>query len=175
METKQLINKQKSNVFGKDVYLIGTDEFGTKYWLEAPSWDCGWYWGFGYIETYTNNAHPERSIDISSHQHWSNFVGQQENYDYKKQCFVKGEYIHNIYDSSSFSSLTFTQEQGWELSELFQQFYLLKEFAEFCHHTPSGCNITTVDAGLGNLKDWETKINQELIPKVTEKIINILV
>ena len=36
-------------------YLLGRDEEGINYWLEEPSWDCGWYWGFGYVETYTTN------------------------------------------------------------------------------------------------------------------------
>jgi hypothetical protein len=47
-----MLSKRKSHAFGKDIYLIGKDKSGTNYWLESPSWDCDWYWGFGYIETY---------------------------------------------------------------------------------------------------------------------------
>ena len=49
------MKKQTTTAFKKKIYLLGADAEGTKYWLEAPSWDCDWYWGFGYVETYTNN------------------------------------------------------------------------------------------------------------------------
>ena len=38
------MEKKKSHAFGKDVYLLGTIN-GKMQWLEAPSWNCGWYWG----------------------------------------------------------------------------------------------------------------------------------
>ena len=68
------IKKQKSNAFNKDIYLIGKDKDGVKYWLEAPSWDCGYYWGFGYVETYTNNNNPSKAKDITSHQHLDSLI-----------------------------------------------------------------------------------------------------
>ena len=51
-----MLNKKKIHVFGKDAYLLGKDDQGIQYWLESPSWDCDWYWGFGYVETYTNKS-----------------------------------------------------------------------------------------------------------------------
>ena len=63
--------KTKDKAFGKEVYLLGRDNEGIKYWLEEPKWDCEWYWGFGYIETYSGNRKPSIAIDISSHQHAS--------------------------------------------------------------------------------------------------------
>lgn len=60
-------------MFGKEVYLIGINEDGEKVFLEEPSWDCGWYWGFGYLETYTNNRQITRSRDIQSHSHFQDF------------------------------------------------------------------------------------------------------
>ena len=68
--------KVKSHAFGKDIYLLGQDEQGINYWLEAPKWDCIWYWGFGYIESFTNNKYPHLSKDISSHQHADKFLSK---------------------------------------------------------------------------------------------------
>lgn len=65
---KTIIPKKKSKAFGKDVYLLGTID-GKMQWLEAPSWDCGWYWGFGYVEEYTQHERPCRSRDKVSHTH----------------------------------------------------------------------------------------------------------
>ena len=64
------MKKQTTIAFNKKIYLLGADAEGTKYWLEAPSWDCGWYFGFGYVETYTNNNCPSKAADINSHQHF---------------------------------------------------------------------------------------------------------
>jgi hypothetical protein len=161
---KTEIKKKKSHAFGKDIYLLGADEDGTFYWLEAPKWDCGWYWGFGYVETYTNNKRPERSKDINSHQHIdSSFLGQ-----------VGDMYVHNLHDTPLLRYPTFTYDEGWKLSELFKQFYLLQKFAEFAGRDLPGCHITTPPVNHGNLKDWAAKINNELIPSVTAKIIEIL-
>ena len=65
--------KKNYNMFGKMVYLVGINQHNEKVFLEAPSWDCGWYWGFGYLETYTNNRNIQGSKDISSHSHFQNF------------------------------------------------------------------------------------------------------
>ena len=62
------MEKKKSHAFGKDVYLLGTIN-GRYQWLEAPSWDCDWYWGFGYVEEYTRHDKPSASRDIVSHTH----------------------------------------------------------------------------------------------------------
>ena len=171
---KEVISKQQSRAFGKDVYLLGIDEDGTKYWLQAPKWDCGWYWGFGYVETYTNNNRPDLAKDINSHQHIdSSFLGKLEYYDTEKGCFRQGEYIHNIFRCPKLSASTFTESEGWTLTELFNTFYSLKESAELfgrggSHTTTNPCKDTLLN------KEWTNHINTVLIPTITSKIIEIL-
>jgi hypothetical protein len=172
---KTQIKKQKSHAFGKDIFLLGIDKDKVKYWLESPSWECQWYWGFGYVKTYTNNNNnPSIAKDTNSHEHINGFLGQQEKYDYDKNCFIKSKFIYNLIDSPIFESTTFSEKESWELTELFKQFYLIKEMAEFCHKDLPGCNIITSPVNHGNLKDWEEKINKEMIPLITTKIIEIL-
>lgn len=173
MKKKTLIPKRQSSAFGEDIYLLGEDRNGIKYWLESPTWDCGWYWGFGYVETYTNNDNPGKSKDIQSHSHISGFYGSQDIYDFEKQCFRKGEYIHNLHDTPSLVSTTFTDKEGWTLTELFRTFYHLRESAELfgrggMHTTTNPC------AEILTNKEWAEHINKVLIPKITEAIINIL-
>lgn len=160
------MKKEKRHAFGKDIYLLGVNEYGKKLWLEAPSWDCGWYWGFGYIEVYTNNNNPERSRDIDSHSHVDGMVNIK----------IGGKWIHNIYDNPEPKDKTFSEHEGWQLSELFKQFYLLQEMAEFTHKKPvPGAGVTTViDVDHGDLSGWYEKINKEMIPRVTAKILAIL-
>lgn len=165
--------KTKSHAFKKDIYLLGADADGINYWLEAPSWDCGWYWGFGYVETYTNNKNPSISKDINSHEHIeSSFMGKSQKYDSTKGCFIDGEYIHNIYDSPRLSSKTFTKEEGWELSELFNQFYFLKEAA--ANFGRGKCHIAETKAPKWENKELSKEINEKHIPAVTARILEIL-
>ena len=161
---KTQLNKRVERAFNKKVYLLGADADGCLYWLESPSWDCGWYWGFGYVETYTNNMHPSKSRDIESHQHIKgSFIGN-----------IDGQYIHNIYDAPLLASTTFTESEGWELSELFFQFYTLRESAELFHR--GKCNIAYTELKHDESKCKETAdyINNVMIPAITNRIIKIL-
>lgn len=160
---KEIIEKRKSHAFGRDIYLLGIDSNGEKYWLESPSFDCGRYWGFGYVETYTHR-NPKLARDISSHQHIdSSFLGKQGK-----------EYIRNLYDSPILQKTTFTEKEGWQLSELFKQFYLLKNMADFTYREKPNCNVTVSPVDHGNMKDWNKKINEEMIPRITKAILDIL-
>ena len=154
-----MLNKRISKAFGKKIYLLGVDKDGTKYWLEEPKWECNRYWGFGYIETYTDNRFPGNSADISSHQHADNFHSKWwKNYNYDdKQILVE---------------TTFNNEEGWELSELFAQFYFLREAAEMFNRGKAHVSDTIIPTWIDENKVQE--INKKLIPMVTNRIIEIL-
>ena len=156
------MKKRKSRAFGKDIFLLGENSDGELVWLEAPSWDWR-YWGFGYIETYTNNRNPETAKDIQSHSHFSGLFGD-----------VGGKYVHNVYDSPGLPKTTFTEKEGWEISELFRQFYLLKDMAKFAGRKRPGCNECESPVDHGDMSDWERRINDVMIPKITDCIIRIL-
>lgn len=175
--TKCRLDKRKSHAFGKDIYLIGKNTDGELLWLEAPSWDCNWYWGFGYIETYTNNTDPSRARDTTSHSHINGLTGKLEYWDSERQCRrLSSEYVHNIYDSPKLVENTFTYEEGWKLSELFRQFYLLKDMAEYTYRNPAGCHLTTspVEQDRKVMTQWHEYINVTMIPKITAEILRIL-
>lgn len=155
-ENKQL-KKAVYQAFGKKVYLLGEDSEGTRYYLESASWDCGWYWGFGYIESYTNNKHPDLARDVESHSHADNFYSE----------WWGGE-------DSKLVNTTFTESEGWELAELFKQFYTLRDSAEMFGR--GGCHISTSKATKDIIKDEKLaeRINKEMLPKVFERIYQIL-
>lgn len=160
-KTKYRVEKQRNS---KGSVLLGINTEGVREWLQPPSWDCSWYWGFGYIQT------------PHSHSHFSGLVGEQEYYDHEKGCFRKGEYIHNVYDSPELIETTFTSNEGWKLSELFKQFYLLQDMAEYTYRTPAGCHITTspVEQDVEKMKEWHKEINEVMIPKITAEIMRML-
>jgi hypothetical protein len=155
------MNKKISSAFGKKIYLIGKDSSGVNYWLEEPRWDCDWYWGFGYMETYTNNKRPDLARDRSSHSHWDGFC----------QVKIDGKYIHHINESPELSETVLTENESWELSDLMKSFYTLKETATLFHQGNSYLTSKGID-----LKDKTTEdmINQVVLPKIFSRIAEIL-
>jgi|GEM_PF-2014106 len=171
---KNVLKKQVSFAFHKKIYLLGQDNKGIKYWLEEPSWEYDWYWEFGYIQTYTNNRSPYLSKDVTFNSHFSSFVGEQEEYDYDKGYLIKGKYIHNVYDSPKLAKTVFNETEGWKLTELFKQFYLSNETADFCHQGSTGTDTIKEITRNKSIKDCWKLINFQIIPAITKEILKTL-
>jgi len=150
--------KQKTKAFGKDVYLLGADKKGILYWLKAPSWDCEWYWGFGYIDTYTYNADPNRSKDIESHQFAKSFMKWWTDINSNSPVLVE---------------TTFSETEGWEITELFKRFYMFQDLAEYYCFGHAGITSKAKIGNGKNLKEWD-RINKKVIPEIMDRIIEIL-
>lgn len=171
----QKIEKRVTEAFNKKIYLLGLGKEGKNIWLEAPSWDCGWYWGFGYIERYTNNECPNRSRDISSHSHWDIvIIGKQEYYDTNKGCFMlSSEYIHHLNESPNFQATVLSDEESWELADLMASYYTLSKAAEL--YNRGGSHLTTTK--IQNLMKSAincNNINKIDLPRIFERIDQIL-
>jgi len=171
------IEKQKSHAFGKDVYLLGINEYGEKMWLEAAKWDCEWYWGFGYIETYQlgngKTCEPERANDINSHTHWdSRIYGKQEKYNTEKSAFLPTEFHHHFNDHKEFQATVLSDNESWQLADLMKTAYTLKATAELYHTGNS--HLTSVSGLSLKNKKAENNINKVLLPRVFDAIYKIL-
>ena len=149
------MEKQTLTIFGKKNYLLGTDQNGRKLFLVAPSWNCGWYWGFGYIETYTNNRHPERSRDIASHNHFDRLFGNK--------CNLYDGFKRIIKDS------TLDDDEIWMLVDYMKTFYCLQETAEILK---SGSSHYSERAKLDIVKDeaYAERINKVILPELFKHI-----
>lgn len=153
------MEKKTINKFGEH-YLLGKGKDGQLYWLEKESWDCNWYWGFGYIQTYTNNRQPTRSVDINSHQHFDSLFlrGPENGHDMFKQFFAE---------------TVLNKDEIWELVDLMQTYYSLKTAAAVFNH---GHSHYTDRASIGIVKnkELEDKVNKELLPEVFKRIRTLL-
>jgi hypothetical protein len=130
------------------IYL-GENE-GEKIYLSAPSWDCGWYWGFGYI----GNKNCHYHVDGLTKKENANL------FDAFKKHFGK--------------SLIVRDSQLWTLCELFQTFYILKESAEVlgrggAHMTTNPCKDLIIN------KEETERINNVVLPQIFEEIYKILI
>ena len=151
------MKKQTTIAFNKKIYLLGANAEGTKYWLEAPSWDCGWYWGFGYVETYTNNDCPNRSRDINSHQHFDSL-------------FLNDSKV-NAFDAFKefFKETTLSEKEIWLLIDYMYSFYALKRAAGILS---MGYSHMTEKAKLSEVKSIEMakEINEKMLPAIFKQI-----
>lgn len=155
-----MMDKKKSRAFGKDIYFLGQDRDGVNYWLEAASWDCGWYWGGGYVETYTNNNCPERSRDISSHTHFDCMF------------FKSNKNGHDAF-TNFFTSHPFSDSEIWKICELMKAFYTAREYSNMIYI--GGAHYTTNPARDAIKSEEEYKrINENVIPAIMSELYKIL-
>lgn len=158
-----MIDATKKHVdfaFNKEIYFLGQDAEGTNHWLEAASWDCDWYWGFGYIETYTNNNNPSMSKDINSHSHFDSLPNNQNK---------------NLYDAfkEKFVTTPLSDKEIWTLCELMKSFYILKNYAEMlhlggAHYTTNPCKEIII-----NNEEYD-RINKKVIPTICKEVYALL-
>ena len=155
------MKKQKSYAFGKDQYLLGKDSDGVCYWLEESKFDCGWYWGIGYVETFTNNKNPGKAKDINSHSHFDSMFFKQKN--------------KNGYDAFKefFEETVLTEKETWTLLELMKTLYTLREYSDTIHRGGAHYTNNPLSEKIKNQSEYD-RINKELIPAVLQEVYNLL-
>jgi len=117
-------------------------------YLSAPNWDCGWYWGFGYLG------------NKDCHYHLNGLNNKINLYDAIREHFGK--------------SLTIKEDKDiWTFCELVLTAYSLKETAEVLgrggsHMTKNPCqNIIKNEVE-------EKRINEIVLPAIFNAIEDII-
>lgn len=133
------------NTLWTDNFLLGKVD-GENIYISAPSWDCGWYWGFGYLG------------NKNLHYHLS---GLSEKH--KKNLFdaIKDEFG---------DTLTIKDDQKlWLFCELMQTAYTLKETAEVLGR--GGSHYTSnLHAELIKNPEEVKRINEKVLPAIFDTI-----
>lgn len=135
-------------------YLIGKRN-GMDMWLLAPSWDCDWYWGFGYVRTYANN-NPKN--DLLTHEHFDELFLSNRIFDSFVECL---------------DETPLTEKEVFTLLELMETFYNCRKFADTCHRGGSHITNNPCHDVLLNANLYE-KINHEIIPQLFDAIDKLL-
>lgn len=145
----------------KEKTLLGVHD-GKKIYLSRPSWDCNWYWGFGYLGNKDCNYHVEGLKTI-------------ESYNFEKQVW-QHEFV-NLHDGFKKhfgdSFVVKNDKDIWTLSELFETFYTLREAAEILgrggsHYTTNPCKDTIINKG------EVERINNIVLHAIFDEIYKIL-
>lgn len=128
--------------------FFGKDKEGEEIFLSAPSWDCGWYWGFGYLGN--KNCH------------------------YHLDGYANGRNI-NMYDalSADYELNPKIKKNLWEFCELVLTAYSLKKTAEVLgrggsHITKNPCASMIMN------KDETKRINEVILPAIFNHIAELL-
>jgi hypothetical protein len=143
------------------IILLGENN-GEKIYLSPPSWDCGWYWGFGYLGNKDCHYHVDGLKKI-------------ETYDHKKQ--VWNYELVNLYEGFKRhfgKTLRVRESKLWTLAELFETFYTLKETAEVLgrggsHLTSNPCKDIIIN------ENEVKRINEIVMPTIFDSIHSILI
>lgn len=116
--------------------------------LSAPSWDCGWYWGFGYLG------------NKDCHYHVDGLQKGVNLFDGFKNHFGESFILKNDSDI-------------WELAELFATFYTLKEAAEVYERGGSHYTSNPIKGLIVNHAEVD-RINNEIMPALFDCIYDLL-
>jgi hypothetical protein len=102
-------------------------------YLSKHTWDCGWYWGFGYIGNH------------KLHAHFKLFLEGGDTYDLPKV----------------FSNTKLTQNNWWTVLEMFSSAYKLREAADLYNRGGSHISNNLCKAKLQD-KELSDRINKDL-------------
>lgn len=134
-----------TNNYPKKVYLGHYD--GERIYLSAPSWDCGWYWGFGYLGN--DNRH------------------------YHVSGLSKDTDLKTGFDNHFGDSFIVRPSMRWTFAELFQSFYDLQRTAKILGR---GGSHLSMNPAREVIKDEGAvkRINEKVLPEIFKEIYKIL-
>lgn len=146
------IKKRNDIRHSETFYLLGINKEREKVWLVSPSWNCGWYWGMGYLQTMVGNRRPSIASDISSHHHFDTL-------------FLKGDKPIIEAFEEVFNKCTLDRKEIQLLTQYMRAAYIVKDYAMLM-----SCTSISV------LKDEKevNRINHQVLPKLFNEIHNLL-
>lgn len=148
-----MTQKKVSTLRGQNLYLIGKYKDGETIWLREASFDCGWYWGFGYLHTKGSHTHYDSAI-----------IGRHN-----------GAMCHVIGDHADIKT-HLTDKEQWTLTELMQSFYTLKQAAEVFGR--GGSNYSTIQGSeiqkIIKNADFVKHINEVQLPAIFAEVYKLL-
>ena len=151
---------------GKTYYYLGTAADGTNYFYEKATFDCDWYWGIGYVESFSNNNYPWRSRDIDCHTHFDYMMDQRRNTCGGHMNWFDG--FKNI-----FHETLLTDSEIWRVCEIMKSLYTARAYSDMIYRGGSNYTGNPAREVIKNPAEYE-RINKVVIPALSEKLYSIL-
>lgn len=135
-------------------YLLGVTKDGDYVYMEKFSWDCGWYWGGGYL-----HFHKRNNRSWNCHTHFDSIFFNNMDKDNKYNI----DKYRDMFEKSAL-----TEDEWWRLFDLMKQFYSLRECAEVFqyggHMTSKGRTENELNPFLAS--ELNNQIKTVIIPEV---------
>lgn len=144
-EQKETIQNTHSKY--KKVFL-GVNKDKERIWLSPPSWDCGHYWGWGYIG------------NDGLHYHLSSLFKTKNMHDGLMEEFPIG-----------FTSIS--DKDLWTFCELIRTFYHFREIAEVYNRGGSHYTTNPIKDEITNTKEYR-RICGEIIPSIIDEVYKLI-
>lgn len=133
---------------------------GESYWLEQASFDCDWYWGLGYVESYRGYGHSSKSW--RGHSHFDSMFLK------KNECGVHLDAWKKFFDETPL-----TDDEVWEILELMKSAYTCRQYSDTIHR--GGSHITSrVKVDLIKNDAEYGRLNNAVIPTIMNEVYKIL-
>jgi len=140
----------KLNINGKSKVLLGTRKSdGVKIWLTKPSWDCDWYWSFGYLG------------NKDEHYHLSGYADG-------RNIHIRDALLEDYNLSKSLKD----DDNLWLFCELMLTAYTLNESVAVIGRGGSHCTRNHLSELIKN-EDEVTRINEIVLPAIFNKLSEI--
>lgn len=147
--------------YPKYVKLGTSSHFDGDVFIDRPTWDCGYYWGFGYLERW--NA---RKGDIDFHSHIDYEFGT--NKDGRRVYWYNG--MQELLDQGDVFD---NDHQRWQFLEIVKTIYNLKMTAEVLGRGGSHYASNPLSDEIYNPIEVR-RINEDLIPKLIDEMYKVL-
>ena len=136
-------------ISGKSKHYIGRNH-GDVLYMSKPSFDCGWYWGFGYVGNSRCHMHFN---GILNHNHDKNWFDSFRT-EFTDVCVALQD-----------------DQNLWKFIETMRSLYTLRKAADLYYMGGSHCTTPVV-----SLKDpvMYEKIVTEQMPALFEAVVDIL-
>ena len=129
------------------VYFGYHKEMKEKIYLFRPKWDCGWYWGFGYLG------------NENCHYHLHNYANGRKINMYDA---LKNDYVLN----------TKIERDLWKFCELVKTIYSLRETGEILNRGGSHYSSNPFKELIKNDKEYK-RINEIVLPEMMQYLMNM--
>ena len=138
---------------GDKFALLGKTENGDKVYLQKASYDCDWYFGFGYIAVFEKNRSEQ-----STHTHWDSY-------------FTGSSHVQPEDITEKLAETPFSKKELWILCDLMKTFYSLKETSGVYNRGNS--HLTGETHGMLKNEEMKQQVDRDTY-KVIQKVQDLV-
>lgn len=148
----------------KKFYFGTRKNDNARIYLTAPTWDCGWYWSFGYLGNKNEHYHLE---SYQKKEHWF----ELKEGGYKHLTELRNIDMHSAL-LADYDLNPLLEKQLWKFCELAITAYALKETAEVLGRGGSHYTSNPCESVIKNTEEVK-RINEIVLPAIFAEIESI--